>query len=164
MVKKQEVKTAKARARMIRVSPRKLNLLAESIRGLKADKAVAQLTFSKKRVAEEAKKVLLSAIANAENNNNMDVDLLVVKEAYVGKAMVMKRFHAGAKGRGNRILKPFSNMTIVVAEREVAPKAAKATVKAEAPKATAPKKAEAKAAEKTTAPKAKKTTKAKETK
>jgi len=156
MVKKQEVKTAKAKARMIRVSPRKLNLLAESIRGLKADKAVAQLTFSKKRVAEEAKKVLLSAIANAENNNNMDVDLLVVKEAYVGKAMVMKRFHAGAKGRGNRILKPFSNMTIVVAEREVAPKAVKATAKKEAPK-----KAEATAE---TASKAKKTTKTKETK
>ena len=143
MVKKQEVKTAKAKARMIRVSPRKLNLLAESIRGLKADKAVAQLTFSKKRVAEEAKKVLLSAIANAENNNNMDVDRLMVKEAYVGKAMVMKRFHAGAKGRGNRILKPFSNMTVVVAEQEVAPKAE---------------------AKKAAEPKAKKTTKAKETK
>jgi large subunit ribosomal protein L22 len=148
MVKKQEIKTAKAKARMIRVSPRKLNLLAESIRGLKAGKAVAQLTFSKKRVAEEAKKVLLSAIANAENNHNMDVDRLVVREAYVGKAMVMKRFHAGAKGRGNRILKPFSNMTVVVAEQTVAPKAA-------APKAT-----EQKAA----APKAKKTTKQKETK
>ena len=134
MVKKQEVKTAKAKARMIRVSPRKLNLLAESIRGLKAGKAVAQLTFSKKRVAEEAKKVLLSAIANAENNNNMDVDRLVVKEAYVGKAMVMKRFHAGAKGRGNRILKPFSNMTVVVAEQEAAPKAE--AKKAETPKAT----------------------------
>ena len=137
MVKKTETKTAMAKARMIRVSPRKLNLLAESIRGLKAGKAVAQLTFSKKRVAEEAKKVLLSAIANAENNNNMDVDNLVVKEAYVGKAMVMKRFHAAAKGRGNRILKPFSNMTVVVAEQETAPKAA---------------------------PKAKKTTKQKETK
>ena len=125
MVKKQETKTAKAKARMIRVSPRKLNLLAASIRGLKADKAVAQLTFSKKRVAEEAKKVLLSAIANAENNHNMDVDRLVVKEAYVGKAMVMKRFQAGAKGRGNRILKPFSNMTIVVAEKEIEAKATK---------------------------------------
>ena len=132
MVKKQETKTAKAKARMIRVSPRKLNLLAESIRGLKAGKAVAQLTFSKKRVAEEAKKVLLSAIANAENNHNMDVDRLVVKEAYVGKAMVMKRFQSGAKGRANRIIKPFSNMTVVVAEQEVAPKAA-------APKAAAPK-------------------------
>ena len=154
MVKKQETKTAMAKARMIRVSPRKLNLLAESIRGLKAGKAVAQLTFSKKRVAEEAKKVLLSAIANAENNNNMDVDRLVVKEAYVGKAMVMKRFHAGAKGRGNRILKPFSNMTIVVAEQEVAPKASAAKTAAEPAK---------KVSEKATT-KAKKTTKQKETK
>ena len=125
MVKKEQVKTAQAKARMIRVSPRTLNLLAESIRGLKADKAVAQLTFSKKRVAEEAKKLLLSAIANAENNHNMDVDRLVVREAYVGKAMVMKRFQAGAKGRGNRILKPFSNMTIVVAEKEIEAKTTK---------------------------------------
>ena len=125
MVKKEQVKTAQAKARMIRISPRKLNLVAESIRGLKADKAVAQLTFSKKRVAEEAKKLLLSAIANAENNHNMDVDRLVVREAYVGKAMVMKRFQAGAKGRGNRILKPFSNMTIVVAEKEIESKATK---------------------------------------
>ncbi len=125
MVKKEQVKTAQAKARMIRVSPRKLNLLAESIRGLKADKAVAQLTFSKKRVAEEVKKLLLSAIANAENNHNMDVDRLVVREAYVGKAMVMKRFQAGAKGRGNRILKPFSNMTIVVAEKEIEAKTTK---------------------------------------
>lgn len=130
MVKKEQVKTAKAKARTIRVSPRKLNLLAESIRGLKADKAVAQLTFSKKRVAEEAKKVLLSAIANAENNHNMDVDRLVVREAYVGKAMVMKRFRAGAKGRGNRIIKPFSNMTVIVAEQEAAPKTAPKTKKA----------------------------------
>ncbi len=130
MVKKEQVKTAKAKARTIRVSPRKLNLLAESIRGLKADKAVAQLTFSKKRVAEEAKKVLLSAIANAENNHNMDVDRLVVREAYVGKAMVMKRFQAGAKGRANRIIKPFSNMTVVVAEQEVAPKTTAKTKKA----------------------------------
>ncbi|MDY6407497.1 MAG: 50S ribosomal protein L22 [Pseudomonadota bacterium] len=151
MVKKQETKTATAKARMIRVSPRKLNLLAESIRGLKAGKAVAQLTFSKKRVAEEAKKVLLSAIANAENNHSMDVDRLVVKEAYVGKAMVMKRFQSGAKGRANRIIKPFSNMTVVVAEQEVAVKAA--------PKAATAKVAEAKAA-----PKAKKATKNKETK
>ncbi len=130
MVKKEQVKTAKAKARTIRVSPRKLNLLAASIRGLKADKAVAQLTFSKKRVAEEAKKVLLSAIANAENNHNMDVDRLVVREAYVGKAMVMKRFQAGAKGRANRIIKPFSNMTVVVAEQEVAPKTTAKTKKA----------------------------------
>ncbi|MBR4927607.1 MAG: 50S ribosomal protein L22 [Alphaproteobacteria bacterium] len=114
----QEVKTAKARARAIRVSPRKLNLLAASIRGLKADKALAQLTFSKKRVSEEVKKVLQSAIANAENNFGMDIDALVVSEAYVGKAMVMKRFAAAAKGRACRIIKSFSNLTIIVAEGE----------------------------------------------
>lgn len=125
-----EVKTAKAKARTLRISPRKLNLVAESIRGLKADKALAQLTFSTKRIAEEVKKVLMSAIANAENNHGMDVDRLVVSEAYVGKAMVMKRFQAGAKGRANRIIKPFSNLTIVVAEKEVAPKAAKKASKA----------------------------------
>ncbi len=122
----QEVKTAKAKARTLRISPRKLNLVAESIRGLKADKALAQLTFSKKRISEEVKKVLMSAIANAENNHSMDVDRLVVSEAYVGKAMVMKRFQAGAKGRANRIIKPFSNLTIIVAEKEVASKASKA--------------------------------------
>lgn len=126
-----EVKTAKAKARTLRISPRKLNLVAESIRGLKADKALAQLTFSTKRIAEEVKKVLMSAIANAENNHNMDVDRLFVREAFVGKAMVMKRFQAGAKGRANRIIKPFSNLTIVVAEREIeAPKAKKTTKKA----------------------------------
>ena len=125
-----QVKTARAKARTLRISPRKLNLVAASIRGLKADKAVAQLTFSTKRIAEEVKKVLMSAIANAENNHNMDVDSLFVREAYVGKAMVMKRFQAGAKGRANRIIKPFSNLTIVVAEREIeAPKAKKTTKK-----------------------------------
>ncbi len=124
-----EVKKAKAKARTLRISPRKLNLVAESIRGLKADKALAQLTFSTKRIAEEVKKVLMSAIANAENNHNMDVDRLVVSEAYVGKAMVMKRFQAGAKGRANRIIKPFSNLTIVVAEKEVEPKAEKKPAK-----------------------------------
>lgn len=129
----QEVmKTAKAKARAIRVSPRKLNLLAASIRRLKADKALAQLTFSKKRVSTEVKKVLLSAIANAENNFGMDIDRLTVSEAYVGKAMVMKRFMAGAKGRANRIIKPFSNLTIVVAEEPAkaeAKKTAKKTTK-----------------------------------
>lgn len=125
-----EVKTSKAKARTLRISPRKLNLVAESIRGLKADKAVAQLTFSKKRIAEEVKKVLMSAVANAENNHNMDVDRLFVREAYVGKAMVMKRFQAGAKGRANRIIKPFSNLTIIVAEKEVEVKAEKPAKKA----------------------------------
>ena len=125
-----QVKTARAKARTLRISPRKLNLVAASIRGLNADKAVAQLTFSTKRIAEEVKKVLMSAIANAENNHNMDVDRLFVREAFVGKAMVMKRFQAGAKGRANRIIKPFSNLTIVVAERDVeAPKAKKTTKK-----------------------------------
>lgn len=124
-----EVKTAQAKARTLRISPRKLNLVAESIRGLKAEKAVAQLMFSKKRIAEEVKKVLMSAIANAENNHNMDVDRLFVREAYVGKAMVMKRFQAGAKGRANRIIKPFSNLTIIVAEKEVEVKAEKAAKK-----------------------------------
>ncbi|MDR2901569.1 MAG: 50S ribosomal protein L22 [Lactobacillales bacterium] len=122
---------AMAKVRMLRTSPRKLNLVAESIRGLKVDKALAQLTFSKKRISEEVKKLLLSAIANAENNFGLDIDRLEVREAYVGKAMVMKRFQAGAKGRGNRILKPFSNMTIVVVEK----KAADAKVKKEAKKA-----------------------------
>lgn len=130
MTTETQVKTARAKARTLRISPRKLNLVAASIRGLKADKAVAQLTFSTKRIAEEVKKVLMSAIANAENNHNMDVDRLFVREAFVGKAMVMKRFQAGAKGRANRIIKPFSNLTIVVAERETeAPKAKKTTKK-----------------------------------
>lgn len=121
MVKELKTKTAKAKARAIRVSPQKLNLVAASIRGLKADKALTQLSFSHKRVAEDVKKLVSAAIANAENNHGMDVDRLIVSEAYVGKAMVMKRFRAGAKGRGNRIIKPFSNMTVVVAEADAAP-------------------------------------------
>ncbi len=98
----------------------------QSIRGLSANKAIEQLTFTKKRVATEVKKLVLSAISNAENNYKLDVDKLVVKEAYVGKALVMKRFHARARGRGAAILKPFSNMTVIVAER-VAPASEKKT-------------------------------------
>ncbi len=109
---------ALAVGRLIRVSPRKLNLVAELIRGMEASKALAQLTFNRKGIAPEVKKVLESAIANAENNHDLDVDDLVVKEAFVGKALVLKRFHARARGRGARILKPFANLTIVV--REVA--------------------------------------------
>ncbi len=109
---------AKAVARMIRVSPQKLNLLAQLIRGKKVSTALADLEFSRKRVARDVRKCLESAIANAENNHDLDVDDLVVKEAYVGKALVMKRFHARARGRGARIEKPFANLTIVV--REVA--------------------------------------------
>ena len=129
---KQQTKTAYAKARLIRISPQKLNLVAETIRGLKADKALAELTFSKKRVATDVKKVVQAAIANAENNFGMDIDKLYIAEAYVGKAMVMKRWHAAAKGAGHKILKPFSNLTVVVAEKEVV----KATPKAEKTKKT----------------------------
>ena len=107
---------AKAVARMLRVSPQKLNLVAQLIRGKKVETALADLQFSRKRIAVDVKKCLESAIANAENNHNLDVDDLVVSEAYVGKALVLKRFHARARGRGARILKPFSNLTIVVRE------------------------------------------------
>ena len=109
---------AKAVARMLRVSPQKLNLVAQLIRGKNVSTALADLEFSRKRIARDVRKCLESAIANAENNHNLDVDDLVVKEAYVGKALVMKRFLARARGRGARIEKPFSNLTIVV--REVA--------------------------------------------
>ncbi len=107
---------AKAVARMLRVSPQKLNLVAALIRGKKVDTALADLQFSRKRIAQDVKKCLESAIANAENNHDLDVDDLVVSEAYVGKALVLKRFHARARGRGARILKPFANLTIVVRE------------------------------------------------
>jgi large subunit ribosomal protein L22 len=107
---------AKAVARMIRVSPQKLNLVAQLIRGKKVSTALADLEFSRKRIAKDVRKCLESAIANAENNHNLDVDDLVVKEAYVGKALVLKRFHARARGRGARIEKPFANLTIVVRE------------------------------------------------
>ena len=107
---------AKAVARMLRVSPRKLNLVAALIRGKPVDTALADLEFSRKRIASDVKKCLESAIANAENNHDLDVDDLVVSQAFVGKALVLKRFHARARGRGARILKPFSNLTIVVRE------------------------------------------------
>jgi large subunit ribosomal protein L22 len=107
---------AKAVARMIRVSPQKLNLVAQLIRGKKVSTALADLEFSRKRVARDVRKCLESAIANAENNHNLDVDDLVVSQAFVGKALVLKRFHARARGRGARIEKPFSNLTIVVRE------------------------------------------------
>ena len=105
---------AKAVARMLRVSPQKLNLLAQLIRGKKVAMALADLQFSQKRIATEVKKCLESAIANAENNHDLDVDELVVAEAHVGKALVLKRFHPRGRGRMGKILKPFSNLTIVV--------------------------------------------------
>ena len=111
---------AKAVARMLRVSPQKLNLLAQLIRGKKVDRALADLEFSRKRIALDVKKTLESAIANAENNHDLDVDDLVVAEAHVGKALVMKRFHARARGRAGRVEKLFANLTIVVREVEAA--------------------------------------------
>ncbi|MBD8890248.1 MULTISPECIES: 50S ribosomal protein L22 [Roseibium] len=109
---------ARAMTRMLRVSPRKLNLVAAAIRGKKVGTALADLTFSRKRIAGDVKKTLMSAIANAENNHDLDIDNLVVAEAHVGKAFVIKRFHARARGRVGRIEKPFSNLTIVVREVE----------------------------------------------
>ena len=115
---------AKATIRMLRISPQKLNLLAQLIRGKKVATALADLEFSNKRISVEVKKTLESAIANAENNHELDVDDLVVKEAYVGKDMVMKRFSPRARGRAGRIEKPFSNITIVVREHREEAKAA----------------------------------------
>jgi large subunit ribosomal protein L22 len=109
---------ARAVARMLRVSPQKLNLLAQLIRGKKVERALAELQFSRKRSALDVKKTLESAIANAENNHGLDVDDLVVAQAFVGKALVMKRFHARARGRASRVEKPFSNLTIIVREVE----------------------------------------------
>ena len=109
---------AMAKLRMLRTSPQKLNLVAAMIRGKKVDKALNDLTFSKKRIAQDVKKCLQSAIANAENNHNLDVDELVVAEAYVGKNLVMKRGRPRARGRFGRIVKPFSELTIKVREVE----------------------------------------------
>ena len=116
---------AQAIGRSLRGSPRKLNVVAQSIRGKKAEAALNELTFSPKRIAREVKKVLQSAIANAENNHDLDVDDLVVSEASVGKNMVLKRFHARARGRGARVEKPFSQVTIVVAQLREEEKAKK---------------------------------------
>ena len=115
---------AKAVARLLRISPQKLNLLAQLIRGKKVATALADLEFSRKRISIEVKKTLESAIANAENNHDLDVDDLVVAQAWVGKDMVLKRFSPRARGRAGRIEKPFANITIVV--REVAAVDAKA--------------------------------------
>jgi large subunit ribosomal protein L22 len=109
---------AMAVGRMLRVSPQKLNLLAQLIRGKKVAIALADLEFSRKRIARDVRKCLESAIANAENNHDLDVDDLVVVEAHVGKAMVLKRFTPRARGRAGAIFKPFSNLTIVVREVE----------------------------------------------
>ena len=112
---------AMAVARNIRVSPRKLNLVAQQIRGKKVERALNVLTFSQKRNAGVVKKALQSAIANAENNHQLDVDRLVVAEAFVGKGLVMKRWSPRARGRVGKIMKPFSNLTVIVRERSDAP-------------------------------------------
>ena len=109
---------AMAYAKQLRTSPQKLNLVAEQIRGKDCEKALADLSFSKRRIAGAVKKVLESAIANAENNHQLDVDRLYVSEAFVGKSVVMKRWRPRARGRVGRIVKPFSNLRVIVRERE----------------------------------------------
>ncbi len=107
---------AMAKVCSVRTSARKLNLVAQSIRGLKVQRALNELEFSHKRIAKDVRKALYSAISNAENNHNLDIDSLVVAEAFVGKNLIMKRFHARARGRASRVEKPFSEITIVVRE------------------------------------------------
>ncbi|MCI5059826.1 MAG: 50S ribosomal protein L22 [Alphaproteobacteria bacterium] len=164
---------AMAMAKHLRGSAQKLNLVAQTIRGKDAGKALIDLEFNNRRFSQDVRKVLQSAISNAENNHGLDVDRLYVAEAFVGKDIMMKRFRARARGRAARILKPFSRITIVVREREDANAPKKATkkppvdvTKSSAPKKAEDKKKETKAATKKTAkkaakkaPAAKKTTK-----
>ena len=112
---------ARAIARMLRVSPQKLNLVAALIRGKKVAAALADLEFSRRRISDQVRKTLQSAVANAENNHSLDVDALVVAEAFVGNSIKLKRFHARGRGKASRIERPYAHLTIVV--REVAPKA-----------------------------------------
>ncbi len=109
---------AMAIARTLRVSPRKLNLVAASIRGLAVEQALNLLAFSKRRIAGDVRKVVQSAVANAENNHDLDIDRLYVAEITVGRSLVMKRWRPRARGRTARIIKPFSNLTVIVRERE----------------------------------------------
>ena len=109
---------AMAMARMLRTSAQKLNLVAQSIRGESAESALATLAFSRRRISNDVRKVLQSAIANAENNHDLDVDRLFVAEAFVGKSMTMRRWRPRARGRAGRVVKPFSRLTVVVRERE----------------------------------------------
>ncbi len=110
--------TVKAVYKNLRSSPRKINDILRSIRGKKADIALRNLQFSEKRVSKEISKTIKSAVANAENNNQLDIDNLFIKEAYVGKGMVMKRYRPRARGRAGEIKKPFSNLTIIVSEKK----------------------------------------------
>ncbi len=143
---------AMAMAKYVRTSPYKLNLVAQMIRGKKADKAMIDLDFSNKRIAQDVKKVLQSAVANAENNHGLDVDKLYVAEAHVGKSIMMRRFRARARGRASRIEKQFSRITVIVREKEAEVKKApakpeKAAPKKDTAKKAAPKKEEAKKTE-----------------
>jgi len=115
-MKKNNQNTVKAINRNVRSSPRKINLLLKNIRGKKVDKVIRDLSFARQRIAFEIKKTVQSAIANAENNNQYDIDNLYIKEAYVGKSLVLKRFRARAKGRASGIKKPYSNLTIILSE------------------------------------------------
>lgn len=152
---------AMAMAKFLRTSPQKLNLVCQTIRGKDAGKALVDLEFNNRRIAQDVRKVLQSAVANAENNHSLDVDRLYVAEAFVGKSITMKRFRARARGRGAAILKPFSRLTVIVREREDESKPKKAPAKkaeakkveekAQAKETKAPaKKAEAKTTEKKT--------------
>ena len=134
---------AKAIGRSVRTSQYKLNRVVESIRGKPVEQALADLTFSPKRIASEVIKVLRAAIANAENNQTLDVDELVVAQAWTGKNMILKRFHARARGRGTRIEKPFSELTIIVREQAEEDKKAKSKSKAKRGGKPAPAKKEA---------------------
>ena len=115
-IRREKDNEAKVVLKNLRISPQKLNLVLRMIRSQKADVAISKLQFSKKRISKDVEKALKSGIANAENNHSLDIDKLYVKEAFVGKGIVMKRFHARARGRGARILKPFSHLTIILSE------------------------------------------------
>ena len=117
-IRREKDNEAKVVLKNLRISPQKLNLVLGLIRKKKADVAVAKLQFSKKRISKDVEKALKSVISNAENNHSLDIDKLIVKEAYVGKGLVMKRFHARARGRGAKIIKPFSHLTILLSEQE----------------------------------------------
>ncbi|MGL4397308.1 MAG: 50S ribosomal protein L22 [Hyphomicrobium sp.] len=123
---------AQAVAKSLRVSPQKLNLVAGLIRGKKVDQAMAELEFSQKRIAGDVRKCVMSAVANAENNHGLDVNELIVSEAYVGKNLTLKRFHARGRGRGARVIKPFAQLTIVVRQVEAEKEETKAKPAAKA--------------------------------
>lgn len=141
---KQAANEARAYAKFLRTSPRKLNLVAGLIRGKSAEKAMIDLDFCTRRIAKDVKKVLKAAVTNAENNHNLDVDRLVVAEASVGKTMTMKRFHARGRGKASRVEKPFSRLTVIVREQAPEAKAEKPAKAKQAPEKAAKAKQKAK--------------------